>query len=154
MLTNTRNLVDGLLDYCGIERDESDDSDRMLLTIDAESAVFLALEGSLVHLSCVLDEAPDSKDFYFGVLTENFRNATDTGYYRYAIEPESRSFIVSVSINTDGLEQSEFIDCFNLFLENSEQWADAMNRAEPAIADRQKDPGAPREDPTSMLHRV
>ena len=100
----------------------------MLLTIDSETAVFLTTEGSLVHLSGVLDEAPDSKEFYYSLLTENFKNSSDTGYYRYAIDPDSRSFIISLTVNTERLEQSEFIDYFKLFIENSEKWVTAMNR--------------------------
>ena len=100
----------------------------MLLTIDSETAVFLTTEGNLVHLSGVLDEAPDSKEFYYSLLTENFKNSSDTGYYRYAIDPDSRSFIISLTVNTERLEQSEFIDYFKLFIENSEKWVTAMNR--------------------------
>ena len=153
-MENAKFLVDGLLDYCGIEREDTADSEKILLSIDDETAVFLALEGSLVHLSSVLDEAPDSKDFYFSLLTENFTNATDTGYYRYAIEPDSRSIIISLSINTDGLGQTEFIDYFKLFLENSEKWTAALNRQTPEIPDGQDDAGTMQPDPSDMLHRV
>ena len=153
-MANAKHLVDGLLDYCGIERDGDSDSEKMLLTIDAETAVFLALEGDLVHLSGVLDEAPDDKDFYFTLLTENFRNATDTGYYRYAIDPDSRSFIISLTINTDGLGQSEFIDYFKLFIENSENWAAAMGRKTFDIPDGQEDASTNQPDPSGVFQRV
>ena len=153
-MANASYLVGGLLDYCGIERDGLSESGRILLTVDEETAVFLAPEGNLVHLSSVLDEAPDDKEFYFNLLTENFRNATDTGYYRYAIDPDSHSFIISLSINTDGLGQSEFIEYFKLFLENSEKWSAAMNRQTPEIPDGQEDAGALQADPSGMLHRV
>lgn len=125
-MSTSQQFVDGLLDYCGIEHGGVSASEKMLISIDAETAVFVSLEGNLVHLSGVLDEAPESKTFYYQLLTENFKNATDTGYYRYAIDPDSRALIVSLTIRTDDLTQSRFIDYVGLFVERIEKWTAAI----------------------------
>ena len=153
-MANAKHLVNGLLNYCGIESDSISDSEKVLLSIDSETVVFLAVEGNLIHLNGVLDEAPDSKGFYYSVLTENFRNTNDTGYYRYAIDPDSRSFIVSLTLNSDTLGQSEFIDYFKLFIENSEQWTVAINQETRGVSGERESEGPIQQSPAGLSHRV
>ena len=126
MLTNAYSLVEGLLDYCGIESDGFRENGKLLLTIDSEQVVFVVVEDSQIHLSAVLDEMPEREDLYLRLLTENFKNVIDPGYYHYAVEPESRSLIISLSVNTAQVDQAKFIDYFKLFLDQVDRWTRAL----------------------------
>ena len=153
-LANAKHFVDGLLDYCGIERDGVSDSEKMLLTIDAETAVFLALEGNLVHLSGVLDDGAGQQGFLFHPADGKFQECNRHGILPLRHRPGQPFVYHFLTINTDGLGQSEFIDYFRLFIENSEQWAAAMGRKAFDIPDGQEDAGSNQPDPSGILQRV
>ena len=126
MSNDAYSLVEGLLEYCGIEGDGFREDGRLLLTVDAEMAIFIVVEDGLIHLSAVLDEAPEQPSLYLRLLTENFKNVGDPQYYRYAVEPESNSLIMCLSLNAAQLAQAKFIDYFKLFLERIDQWTRAL----------------------------
>ena len=122
MSTEAYSLVEGLLEYCGIDSDGLREDGRVLLTVDSEMAIFIVVQDGLVHLSAVLDELPEQPDLYLRLLTENFRNVSDPQYYRYAVEPDSKSLIICLSLNSTHLQPAKFIDYFKLFLQRIEQW--------------------------------
>lgn len=126
MSTEAYSLVEGLLDYCGIDGDGLREDGRLLLTVDAEMALFIVVQGQLIHLSAVLDEAPGQADFYLRLLLENFKNVSDPQYYRYALEPDSKALVISLSLDAAQLDQARFIDCFKLLLEHVERWTRAL----------------------------
>lgn len=126
MSNDAYSLVEGLLEYCGIEGDGFREDGRLLMTVDSEMAIFIVVEDGLIHLSAVLDEAPDQPDLYLRLLTENFKNVGDPQYYRYAVEPESKSLIICLSLHSARLTQAKFIDYFKLLLEHIDRWTRAL----------------------------
>lgn len=126
MSNDAYSLVEGLLEYCGIEGEGFREDGRLLMTVDSEMAIFIVAEDGMVHLSAVLDEAPERPDLYLRLLTENFRNVGDSQYYRYALEPDSKSLVICLSLRSARLTQAKFIDYFKLLLEHVERWTRAL----------------------------
>ena len=157
MSNDAYSLVEGLLEYCGIEGDGFREDGRLLMTVDEEMAIFIVVKDGLIHLSAVLDEAPDRADLYLRLLTENFKNVSDPQYYRYALEPESKSLIICLSLHSAQLTGAKFIDYFKLLLDHVDQWTRALYPGNADFmapdlqdADAPDEPGPAEQDPAFL----
>lgn len=116
------NLVHALLKYCDIDAGNLDEEDKVLLSIDGKATFLIHTEGNLAHLTGFLGQAAETKEFYLGLLQENFNSCSGMDGYRYAIDPETGDLIMSLTVRCEGMDQAVFIDEFEEFAAFSERW--------------------------------
>ena len=129
---NARFLVEGLLQHCGIDGSDLQDDNKILLSIDEETALFVVIDGSLINLVGVLGPMPDAPEFARKLLAANFDSCLGADY-RYAIEPGSGDLLLSLTLESLGLEVGEFIAVFEQFVRRSEAWNRQLQLENPEI---------------------
>ena len=119
---NALHLVESLLCYCGIDTASfDDDSDKVVLTLDDETVLFVVVDGQLIHLLSILGPASTDAGLLKKLLQESFLSCMSQGY-RFAIEPASGELLISLGVQSWNLQPGDFIQYFEEFVKTSEHW--------------------------------
>ena len=137
------DLVHTLLDYCGIDSEGLEEENKVLLSIDYDKTVFIVIDKGLINLIGTLGSVVPSETFYRNLLYENFQNCSGA-HYRYAIEPQSGELLMSLTVQSAGIEGDDFIRVFEDFIGYAEVWGQALYRGDEKVPARDISERAPR----------